>query len=105
MVALKGIAMVTGLWLALAPGLGEAASPDSAELVLKAPAAKSSYIIDGAEWLCLGTTCHAAAVQDMPAVRSCQRVVAVLGAVDSFTWCGKALSAEELAKCNARAKT
>jgi hypothetical protein len=96
--------MAASLWLALAPGLGEAASPDSAELVLKVPAAKSSYIIDGAEWVCMGTACHAAAVQDMPAVRSCQRVVAVLGAADSFTWRGKDLNAEELAKCNARAK-
>lgn len=104
MVDLRGFAMWAGVLLALSPGLGEARpATESADLVLKAPAAKSSYIIDGAEWVCLGTVCHAAVVADMPAVRSCQRVVAALGAADSFTWRGKALSAEDLAKCNLRA--
>lgn len=104
MAGLKGMAMWAGLMLALSPGLGEARpAVESADLVLRVPAAKSSYIIDGAEWVCLGTACHAAVVEDMPAVRSCQRVVAVLGAVDSFTWRGRVLTAEELAACNARA--
>ncbi len=104
MAVLKGISVFASLWLALAPGLGEARTvSESAELVLKVPAAQSSYIIDGAEWVCLGTACHAAVVADMPAVRSCQRIVAVLGAIDSFTWRGRVLTADELAACNMRA--
>jgi hypothetical protein len=105
MTVLKGISVFAALWLALAPGLGDARQvSESADLVLKIPAAQSSYIIDGAEWVCLGTACHAAVVDDMPAVRSCQRVVAVLGAVDAFTWRGRVLTAEELAACNTKAR-
>jgi hypothetical protein len=105
MAGLKGLAMWAGLLLALAPGLGEARDvSESADLVLKVPAAKASTIIDGAEWVCLGTACHAAVVEDMPTVRSCQRVAAVLGAVDSFTWRGRVLTAEELPACNTRAR-
>ncbi|MBW8880826.1 MAG: hypothetical protein JF615_05180 [Asticcacaulis sp.] len=80
------------------------AAVESADLTLKTAAAKSNYIIDGAEWTCSNTACHAAWVDDMPAVRSCQRVVAEIGAVDAFTWRGKVLSADDLARCNASAR-
>ena len=80
------------------------AAVESADLTLKTAAAKSSYIIDGSEWACDGATCHSAWVEDMPAVRSCQRVVSEIGAVDAFSWRGKALTADELARCNVRAK-
>lgn len=94
------------LGLAMAPGLSLAAldGVDSADLTLKVPAEKASYIIDGAEWQCSGTECHAGFVDDMPAFRSCKRVVAVTGAVTRFSYRGKVLSDAEIAVCNTRAK-
>ena len=77
---------------------------ESAGLTLAVPATQAEFIIDGALWTCRDTACRAATVADMPALRSCQRVVAVTGAVTSFTWRGKALSAAQLTACNAKAK-
>lgn len=77
---------------------------ESAELTLAAPAAQAEVIIDGALWTCRDTACRAATVADMPATRSCQRVVAVTGAVTAFTWRGKALSEAQIAICNTKAK-
>ncbi len=83
-----------------------AASPRSegADLTLAVPAAKAEYIIDGAAWTCAGTVCHSDFVDDMPALRSCKRIVPITGAVTSFTWRGKALRDAEIAVCNTRAK-
>jgi hypothetical protein len=77
---------------------------ESAELTLAMPATQAEFIIDGALWTCRDTACRAAAVADMPAARSCQRVVARTGAVTTFTWRGKALSANQIAVCNTKAK-
>lgn len=76
----------------------------SAELTLAMLATQAEFIIDGALWTCRDTTCRSAAVADMPAARSCQRVVAVTGAVSAFIWRGKALSADQIAVCNTKAK-
>ncbi|MDV6331888.1 CC_3452 family protein [Asticcacaulis sp. 201] len=76
----------------------------SAELTLSTPARQAEFIIDGAVWTCRDSACHASVVADMPAARSCQRVVSVTGAVTAFTWRGKTLSDAELATCNTRAK-
>lgn len=78
---------------------------ESAELTLATPATQAEFIIDGALWTCHDTTCRAATVADMPAGRSCQRVVAITGAVTSFTWRGKVLSESQIAVCNTKAKT
>ena len=94
---------LAALALLIAPALGGMAPVESADLTLAKPAAQTSYIIDGASWSCAGTACHAGFVDDMPAFRSCKRIVSVTGAVTSFTWRGKALSADEIAVCNARA--
>ena len=48
---------------------------------------------------------HAGFVDDMPAFRSCKRVVATTGAVTAFSWRGKALSSDEIAVCNTRARS
>ena len=58
-------------------------------------------IIDGATWRCEGDSCTATGGANQPATRACRRVVARLGEVTAFTWKGTALSAEELAACNA----
>lgn len=65
----------------------------------KAPAGRT--IIDGATWRCDGATCSATGGANQPASRACRRVVARFGAVSAFTYKGTALSAEELAVCNA----
>lgn len=65
----------------------------------RAPAART--IIDGAAWRCEGAECTANGGANQPATRACRRVVARFGAVTAFTWKGVALSAEELAACNA----
>jgi hypothetical protein len=64
-----------------------------------APAGRT--IIDGADWTCEGATCTATGGANQPAARACRRVVARVGKVTAFTWKGQALSAEQLATCNA----
>ena len=96
---------LAALALLAAPMLGAMAPVESADLTLAQPATQTSYIIDGAAWSCSGTSCHAGFVDDMPAFRSCKRIVAVTGAVTAFTWRGKALSSYEIAVCNTRAKS
>jgi hypothetical protein len=65
----------------------------------KAPAA--TVIIDGASWRCEGATCSATGGANQPATRACRRVVARVGQVTAFSYKGAALSAEQLATCNA----
>jgi hypothetical protein len=65
----------------------------------KAPAA--TLIIDGASWRCTGATCAATGGANQPAARACRRVVARVGQVTAFSYKGAALSAEQLAACNA----
>lgn len=65
----------------------------------KAPAA--TLIIDGAAWRCEGSACSATGGANQPAPRACRRVVARVGQVTSFSYKGSALTAEQLAICNA----
>ena len=58
-------------------------------------------IIDGANWRCEGQTCTASGGAAQPAPRACRRVVARFGPVTEFSWKGVALTAEEIAACNA----
>ncbi|WP_431307593.1 CC_3452 family protein, partial [Brevundimonas denitrificans] len=52
-------------------------------------------------WRCDGATCTASGGANQPATRACRRVVARFGAVSSFSYKGVALSAEQIAACNA----
>lgn len=79
-------------------------STESADLTLARSPPKPEFIIDGADWQCADIICHAAWVDDMPVVRSCQRVAAEMGAVTAFSYRGKTLSPDQLAQCNIRAK-
>ena len=65
----------------------------------KAPA--STLIIDGASWRCEGAACTATGGANQPASRACRRVVARVGQVTAFSYKGVALSADQLATCNA----
>lgn len=78
-----------------------AAAPTGSSLTLQSGAAPSRVIIDGASWRCEAQTCVATGGAEQPAARACRRVVARIGKVSAFTWKGQALSAEQLAACNA----
>ena len=65
----------------------------------RAPADRT--IIDGAAWRCDGATCTATGGANQPASRACRRVVARFGPVSSFSYKGVALTAEQIAACNA----
>ena len=65
----------------------------------KAPAERT--IIDGAAWRCEGAACTASGGANQPATRACRRVVARFGQVTAFTYKGVALTAEQIAACNA----
>ena len=65
----------------------------------RAPTART--IIDGASWTCTGTTCTASGGANQPATRACRRVVLRFGAVSAFSYKGVALTAEQIAACNA----
>ena len=99
---MKSASLIAALALSAVPAA--AATGEGADLVLARPAAQAAFIIDGASWTCSGATCHSDFVDDMPALRSCKRVVAITGAVTAFSWRGKTLSDAELAVCNTRAK-
>lgn len=98
------LAALTIAFAATLTPLSASARTESAELTLQQPAAQNEFIIDGARWNCDGATCRSGFVDDMPALRSCKRVVAVTGAVTSFSWRGRALNEAEIAVCNTKAK-
>ena len=82
------------------PALAQAPTGSSATLAV-AVSAPSRTIVDGATWSCEGATCTASGGASQPPARACRRVVARIGKVSAFTWRGTALSAEQLATCNA----
>ena len=85
---------------AAAPALAQAPAT-SATLADAAKAPTGRVIVDGATWRCEGDACTATGGSNQPATRACRRVVAKLGPVTSFSYKGQALSAEEVAACNA----
>jgi len=96
---MRALLIAAALFVA-APAVAQAPA-SSAVLVdaAKAPAART--IIDGAAWRCEGGSCTATGGANQPAPRACRRVVARFGDVSAFTYKGVALSAEEVAACNA----
>jgi hypothetical protein len=60
-------------------------------------------VIRNAAWICNGAECATASARSGPA-NSCVHVVRQLGPVTAFTTDGEALSEEELAECNSRAR-
>ncbi|WP_040410130.1 hypothetical protein [Asticcacaulis sp. AC402] len=106
MSAHKIIVLAAACAALIVPSFASARQPaaEGATLTLATPAAKAEFVIDGAAWTCSGADCKSSFVDDMPALRSCKRVVAETGAVTAFTWRGKTLSAAEIQVCNTRAK-
>ncbi|MEY3293101.1 MAG: hypothetical protein RJB12_872 [Pseudomonadota bacterium] len=94
------VLLLAAALLAAAPAFAQTPAT-SAVLVDAARAPAARTIIDGASWSCTGAACTATGGANQPATRACRRVVARLGAVSSFSYTGVALSAEQIAACNA----
>lgn len=60
-------------------------------------------IVRGQMWTCAGGTCTTGVGDSRPAI-VCAALVRELGALRSFTVRGRAFSAEELSRCNRRAR-
>lgn len=97
------VLLIAAALFAASPSLALDQAPSGTSAVLtdaaRAPAAVT--IIDGASWRCEGPNCTASGGANQPATRACRRVVARLGPVSSFRYKGVALSAEQIASCNA----
>jgi hypothetical protein len=92
--------LIAAALLVAAPAVAQA-PVSSAVLADAAKAPAGRTIIDGAAWRCEGSTCTATGGANQPAPRACRRVAARFGAVTAFTYKGTALSAEQIAACNA----
>ncbi|MFN3668155.1 MAG: CC_3452 family protein [Brevundimonas sp.] len=96
--------LIAATLFAAAPAVAQTPAPAPATHAVLADAARAPagrLIIDGATWRCEGATCTASGGASQPATRACRRVVARLGAVSAFSYKGVALSAEQIAACNA----
>jgi hypothetical protein len=92
--------LIAAALFAAAPAFAQTPNT-SAVLVDAARAPVAAIIIDGASWRCQGASCTASGGANQPATRACRRVVARFGAVSSFSYKGVALTAEQIAACNA----
>jgi len=92
--------LIAATLFAAAPALAQTPAT-SAVLADAARAPAAAVIIDGASWRCEGATCTASGGTNQPATRACRRVVARFGAVSAFSYKGVALTAEQIAACNA----
>ena len=95
-------------WTTLSFGIAVAPSPAMAQNLSKGyyraelaqPASQPRAIAGSLVWSCQGTSCTADKGTSRP-LRICRELNRKFGAVASFTAKGEALSAEELARCNA----
>ena len=100
-------ALVALAWTALT--FGTAISPTPAQAAegpyyraeLSAPVTAAKPIVSGTVFNCAGSNCAAGKATSRPAI-VCARLAKEVGEVAAFTANGKALAAEELAKCNGK---
>jgi hypothetical protein len=97
---MRALLIATALFAA-APALAQTPAATSAVLADAARSPAAATIIDGASWRCEGASCTATGGANQPATRACRRVVARFGPVSSFSYKGVALTAEQIAACNA----
>ncbi|MCU6455947.1 hypothetical protein LPN01_17860 [Sphingomonas sp. A2-49] len=90
-------AILTGGAATAAPGA------DVYAAVPAAPTAKTNFITRSTAWRLQNGTFVAGQAPERPAVL-CELVVRQVGALTSFTVAGKAYDADQLARCNAKAK-
>ncbi len=93
------VLLIAAALFAAAPALAQ--SPASSAVLSDAGRAAARTIIDGATWRCEGAACTATGGANQPATRACRRVAARLGPVSAFSYKGVALTADQLAACNA----
>jgi len=83
---------------------GSAFAGEVAVAKLAAPVAKQVKVIaDSAVFVCAADSCTAVSYKT-PTLRGCKAIAKEAGAVVSYTVDDKALSADDLAKCNAAAQ-
>ena len=100
--------MVLALCAAAGAAGAAQAKGRSAEAVLAgAPQGELRQVIDGRQWSCLGNGCRgaaSAAAKSQPVVFECQGVAQKLGPLTLYRSGGRALSAEQLERCNSVAR-
>ena len=99
---MRALVLAAALFAA-APALAQSApAPTRLTLASGVTAPTAGVIVDGAMWRCdTAGACTASGGTAQPATRACRRVVARLGAVSEFAYKGTALTAEQIAACNA----
>ena len=104
----RPLAIVAALaWTTLTIGTAVSPSPAAAaegayyRAQLSAPASSANAVAGGIVWKCAETNCAAPKGTSRPAI-VCARLAKQVGEVATFTAGGKALEAEELARCNAK---
>jgi hypothetical protein len=95
--ALAGAALIGGL--AFASTAATAAGGAYYRVELASPAAEARFVARDVVWACKGASCTAGQGTSRPLVM-CSALVKKAGPVASFAAGGKALEAEELARCN-----
>lgn len=85
---------------------GAAHAQSGSSAALQQPTGSATRtIIDGVQWRCAGQACVAVGeAASQPALRACKRFTAQIGPVSAFTYNGRAVTAEQLTECNARAR-
>ena len=103
---LSGILPLIGVALAgasaMLPAAASAAGGAYYRAELSAPAPKGKFVARGIVWSCEGTSCVGARGSSRP-LMMCASLVREAGEVKGFIADGKALEAEELARCNGAA--
>ena len=87
---------------AMLPATASAAGGAYYRAELASPAPKSKFVARGIVWSCTGTDCVGARGTSRP-LMMCSGLAKEAGEVKSFTADGKALEAEDLARCNGAA--
>ncbi len=90
------------LALPATPGLAQSSAASSFTVQNTAFTPQAPFIMDGVSWRC-GTdnVCIGSSGQSQPAARACRRLAARVGvALNSFTYKGVTLTADQLATCN-----
>ncbi len=86
---------------AISPAPAQAAEGPYYRAELAAPVTATKPIVSGTIFNCTGTNCAGGKATSRPAI-VCARLAKEVGEVAAFTANGKALAAEELARCNGK---
>lgn len=96
--SLAGVVTIGGT--ALLPAAATAAGGTFYRAELASPAPETRFVARDVVWACKGASCLAGQGTSRPLIM-CSALAKAAGPVTSFTAGGKALDAEDLARCNA----